>query len=298
MRILITGGTGLIGYHLIPLLHEDHDITVLTRNVAMAERIISHDVDLTSSMAQWENLDQFDAVINLAGEPIVAKRWSARQKRVIEESRWGITEQLVALCQAGEDPPAIFISGSAIGWYGRQGDEVLDETFDKPFDEFSHQLCKRWEALAMGAESQRTRVCLLRTGIVLTKRGGALGKMLPPFQLGLGGPIGNGKQYMSWIHIDDMIGGIKFLLNTPESQGVYNFTAPEPATNEAFSRALAAALNKPCFLRTPGFVMKLAMGEMADLLLYGQKVVPARLQAQGYEFQHPALADALASLKL
>lgn len=298
MRILITGGTGLIGYHLMPFLLDEHNVTVLTRNVAMAERILSHQVSLTSSLTDLQNLDKYDAVINLAGEPIVAKRWSRKQKQMIEASRCNITEQLVALMKAGDNPPKVFISGSAIGWYGRQGDAEIDETFDCPHEEFSHALCQRWETLALAAQSPKTRVCVLRTGIVLTRRGGALTKMLPAFRLGLGGPIGGGKQYMSWIHIDDMTQAILFLLGTPGAQGIYNFTAPQPVTNAVFAKALANQLNKPCLLSTPGFILRLAMGEMADLLLYGQKVIPARLLAQGYEFQHPTLTDAMTSLGL
>lgn len=298
MRILVTGGTGLIGSQLVPLLTSAHTVEVLTRNVAMAEKVLNHKIPFHSSIDQFENLNDFDAVINLAGEPIVNKRWSTKQKAIIEHSRWDLTEQLVALIKRSDNPPSVFISGSAIGYYGRQGDQEISETNDIFHDEFSHQICKTWEEIALQAESHRTRVCILRTGIVLSNLGGALGKMLLPFKLGLGGSIGSGKQYMSWIHIQDMLNGIEFLLENQNCAGIYNFTAPTPITNKDFSKTLAASLNRPSFFTTPEFVLKLAMGEMADLLLYGQRVIPTRLTESGYQFTYAELDIALRSLRL
>ncbi|MCV2883848.1 TIGR01777 family oxidoreductase [Aestuariibacter sp. AA17] len=299
MRVLITGATGLIGSHLIPHLQQQADLTALTRNVSRAEMALSnHNMQFISSLASLSNLNEFDAVINLAGEPIVNKRWTAAQKQRIEESRWGITQQLADLIRASTSPPSVLISGSAIGFYGRQGNEIIDEGFNSPHDEFSHQLCARWEQIALEAASENTRVCILRTGIVLSKKGGALSKMLLPFKLGLGGPMGTGNQYMSWIHIDDMISAILFLLSNADCEGVYNFTAPTPVTNSTFSKELARQLRRPCLLRTPSFALKLLMGEMSDLLLTGQRVVPKRLQEAGYPFKYPTLADALANLHL
>ncbi|MFQ3237618.1 MAG: hypothetical protein ACI9C4_003209 [Paraglaciecola sp.] len=297
MQILITGGTGLIGTNLIPKL-KPHEITVLTRNVSMAERELGNRVTLISNLEDLHNLDQFDAVINLAGEPIVNKKWSNKQKAILEKSRCQVTEQLVSLFHASEFPPEVFISGSAIGYYGRQGDELIDEDFNQPFDEFSHRLCLHWEQAALKAASQATRVCILRTGIVVTRRGGALMKMVPPFRMGLGGPIGDGQQYMSWIHLEDMVNGIIHLLERPDCQGIYNFTSPNPVTNNEFSRTLASVLHRPCLFRIPKFAMRMIMGEMADLLLYGQRVIPKRLQQSGFEFKHPQLEQALDCLRL
>ena len=298
MQILVTGGTGLIGSHLVPMMNEHARVVVLTRNVAQAEMVLTHHVQFVSTLDAFDNLDQFEIVINLAGEPIVNKKWSDQQKRLLESSRWETTQKLVELINKGTTPPSVFISGSAIGFYGRQEDAEIDESFDTPFDEFSHQLCKKWEDIALQASSDRTRVCILRTGIVLSRKGGALEKMLPLFKLGLGGPIGDGQQYMSWIHLDDMLSAIMHLIINPQCEGIYNFTAPEPVTNQRFSEALAEQLNRPCFMRTPKFALKLMMGEMADLLLYGQSVMPKRLQESGFEFSHATLKDALNNLNL
>lgn len=291
MKILITGGSGLIGSNLIPMLRPCN-IAVYTRNVAMAEQILGHKIHFLSRLTHLTNLDEYDVVINLAGEPIAAKKWTEQQKRRIEQSRWSITEKIVALINAGENPPKLLISGSAIGFYGRQQDQIIDEDFTSYHDEFSHQLCERWEFLANQAQSENTRVCILRTGVVITKRGGALQKMLLPFKLGLGGPLGDGNQYMSWIHLEDVLRGIAHLIANKSCKGVYNFTAPNPVTNQEFSRELAAALSRPCLFKVPKFVLKMMMGEMADLVLTGQRVVPKRLQESGYEFIYPNLSQA------
>jgi hypothetical protein len=298
-HILITGGTGLIGSALIKkLLVKGRKITVLTRNIQAAQRSFPKRINCIDSLAPLTHLDDVDAVINLAGEPIVDKRWSEQQKHIIEQSRWGVTEKLVALIAASNTPPKVFISGSAIGYYGRQGTQPIDENFTQTHPEFSHSLCAKWENIALQAQSTQTRVCVLRTGIVLAAQGGALSKMTLPFKMGLGGPIGDGEHYMSWIHIDDMVDGIVFLLNHQNSQGVYNFTAPNPVTNKVFSKALASAVNRPCLLFTPKFVLKLAMGEMADLLIHGQNVVPMRLQKDGFIFIYAEINEALNSLSL
>ncbi|PKG97146.1 TIGR01777 family oxidoreductase [Paraglaciecola sp. MB-3u-78] len=296
MKILITGGSGLIGSSLIPILRPC-DVSVYTRNVAMAEQILGHKIYFLSTLTHLSNLDDYDVVINLAGEPIADKKWTDEQKRKIEHSRWSITEDIVALINAGETPPKLLISGSAIGFYGRQQDQIIDEDFSSPHDEFSHQLCERWEFLARKAQSDKTRVCILRTGVVITKRGGALQKMLMPFKLGLGGPIGNGSQYMSWIHLEDMLQGIAHLITNESCEGVYNFTAPNPVTNAEFSRELAAALSRPCLFKVPEFVLRMMMGEMADLVLYGQRVVPKRLEESGYQFIYPEISQALDCLR-
>jgi uncharacterized protein (TIGR01777 family) len=296
MKILITGGSGLIGSNIIPILRPC-DVSVYTRNVAMAEQILGHKIHFLSTLTHLTNLDDYDVVINLAGEPIVAKKWTDEQKKKIEHSRWSITENIVALINAGKNPPELLISGSAIGFYGRQQDQIIDEDFASPHDEFSHQLCERWEFLAKQAESDKTRVCILRTGVVITRRGGALQKMLLPFKLGLGGPIGNGQQYMSWIHLEDMLRGIAHLINNESCEGTYNFTAPNPVTNSEFSRELASALSRPCLFKVPEFMLRMMMGEMADLVIYGQRVVPKRLQESGYEFIYQDISQAFDCLR-
>jgi uncharacterized protein (TIGR01777 family) len=296
MKILITGGSGLIGSNIIPILRPC-DVSVYTRNVAMAEQILGYKIHFLSTLTHLTNLDDFDVVINLAGEPIVAKKWTDEQKKKIEHSRWSITEKIVALINAGKNPPELLISGSAIGFYGRQQDQIIDEDFASPHDEFSHQLCERWEFLAKQAESDKTRVCILRTGVVITRRGGALQKMLLPFKLGLGGPIGNGQQYMSWIHLEDMLRGIAHLINNESCEGTYNFTAPNPVTNTEFSRELASALSRPCLFKVPEFMLRMMMGEMADLVIYGQRVVPKRLQESGYEFIYQDISQAFDCLR-
>lgn len=292
MNILITGGTGFVGRRLIPHLRPHHQITVLTRQPAKVHQQLGHDIQPLASLDDLDNLDQFDAVINLAGEPIADKRWSEEQKQRICDSRWQLTEQLVSKLKAGNQPPKVLISGSAVGYYGRQGETLVDED-SSPHQEFSHEVCAQWEALAQAAASEHTRVCCIRLAVVLGPDGGALKKMLPSYQIGLGGPIGSGKQYMSWIHIDDVVSLLLFLLEHEDCSGAFNASAPEPVTNQQFSKTLAQVLNKPHFARVPAWVMRMAFGEMADLLLTGQRVMPVRLQCAGFHFRYPTLEKAL-----
>ncbi|MBD2785486.1 TIGR01777 family protein [Xenorhabdus sp. DI] len=293
MRILITGGTGLIGHHLIcQLLSLSHSITILSRSPQKVYSLFSDRVECWITLNDQRDLNGFDAVINLAGEPIINKRWTPKQKRKLCQSRWQITAQLSNLIKASESPPSVFISGSAVGYYGDQGQSVVTES-DLPHNEFAHQLCERWEQLALQAKSDKTRVCLLRTGIVLAPKGGALQKMLPLFRLGLGGAIGNGKQYMPWIHIDDMVNGIYYLLVSPGLQGPFNMTSPYPVHNELFSATLAGVLHRPAFMRIPAFVLKAMMGEAAELVLGGQQAIPQKLEEAGFGFRYFQLEEAL-----
>lgn len=292
MNILITGGTGFIGRRLMHHLRSHHQVTVLSRTLNKVHQQLGHDVHALASLDDLDNLDQFDAVINLAGEPIADKRWSTAQKERICQSRWQLTEQLVDKLKAGTQPPKVLISGSAVGYYGRQGNALVDED-SIPHPEFSHKVCAQWEQLAQAAASEQTRVCCIRLAVVLGAEGGALKKMLPSYRLGLGGPIGSGKQYMSWIHIDDVVSLLLFLLEHDECHGAFNAAAPEPVTNQQFSTTLAQVLNKPHFARVPAWVMRLAFGEMSDLLLTGQRVMPVRLQCAGFHFRYPTLEKAL-----
>lgn len=296
MQLLITGGTGLIGHHLIArLLTLSHQITLLTRDVQRARQVFGDQVEYWSTLQNQITLDGFDGIINLAGEPIADKRWTPAQKQRLSHSRWSITEQLATLCKASTTPPGVFISGSAVGYYGNQGDALVTED-ESPTSEFTHHLCERWEALALSAESDNTRVCLLRTGIVLAAEGGALAKMLPPFRLGLGGAVGSGRQYMAWIHIDDMVNAILYLLDHPSLRGPFNLVSPYPVHNAQFSAMLAQVLDRPCFLRVPATVLKLLMGESATLLLGGQRAIPHRLEGAGFTFRYYELEEALRAI--
>ncbi len=300
MKILITGGTGLIGQALIPaLIKSGNEIVLLTRD----KKNVAHcfEKPLPALSAVVESLDsvefnEIDAVINLAGEPIVNKRWSVNQKKQLCDSRWQLTRQLVEKIKQANVPPKVFISGSAIGIYGRQSQQSIDESFVEFAPEFTHTLCAEWENIAQDAATEYTRVALLRTGIVLTPKGGALAKMLPAFRMGAGGPIGSGQQVMSWIHIEDMIRAILFVLDHEAISGPVNMTAPGAVPNEVFSHTLASTLHRPCLFRVPAVVLKLAMGEMADLLIHGQSVFPGKLKEAGFNFHFPLLPEALADL--
>ena len=296
MHILLTGGTGLIGSHLIPrLLHSGHQVSVVTRDVAAARSKLGTDVNFWSGLDQQRDLNEIDAVINLAGEPIADKRWTEEHKQQLCESRWQLTERLASLINASSQPPAVFISGSATGFYGDTGDAVVTED-DPGHDEFTHQLCARWEELALTAESERTRVCLLRTGVVLAKHGGALEKLRMPFKLGFGGPLGTGKQYIPWIHIDDMVNAILWLLDNPSLRGPFNMVAPYAVRNEQFAATLGHALHRPSVFRTPASAVQLLMGEAAVLVLGGQHVLPKRLEEAGFGFRWFQLDEALADV--
>lgn len=295
MKILITGGTGLIGRHLIPkLLELGHSVTVVTRSPEKARQRLRADVEIWKGLSDQKNLEGIDAVINLAGEPIADKRWTEEQKQRLCQSRWQITQQLVDLFAASVKPPEVLISGSAAGYYGDLGEVVVTEE-ESPHNEFTHKLCARWEQIACEAQSETTRVCLLRTGVVLAPQGGILGKMVPPFKLGLGGPIGNGRQYLAWIHIDDMVNGILWLLNNP-LRGPFNMVSPYPVHNEQFAHALGHILKRPAVLRAPATAIRLLMGESSVLVLGGQRALPKRLEDAGFVFRWYDLEEALADV--
>ena len=329
MRILITGGTGLIGRHLCKaLLTEGHQLTVLSRQPetvsvkcgatvrprrggaepsgagVAASHLLPQTAGFASnvsevrpmaSLSEWLPDRAFDAVINLAGEPIVDAYWSAQRKQVLRDSRIGLTEKLVHCIAAAKQKPTVLLSGSAVGYYGDCGDTELNETAPAGND-FAAQLCIDWEEAALAAEKHSVRVCLLRTGLVLSKSGGLLERMLLPFKLGLGARLGNGRQWMSWIHIADYVASVLRLLHDDQAHGPFNMTAPQPVTNAEFARTLAKSLHRPAFLFAPGPVLKLAMGERAALLLEGQRVFPANLVAGGDQFQYSDLASALDDL--
>ena len=292
--LLITGGTGLIGRELVAVLQKNYEISVLSRDPSRAERLLGKDIHYLTLEA-LTSVDGYDAIINLAGEPIADKRWTDAQKQRICRSRWDITQRLVDLINGSNDKPEVLISGSAIGVYGRQGDTPINEDFTDFHDEFSREVCAKWESIAQQAD---TRVCIARTGIVLDETGGALAKMMMPFRLGLGGPIGDGKQFMSWIHIQDMVRGLVYLLENERCLGLFNLTSPNPNTNHFFAIKLAKRLSRPCIFRVPAFMMRTLMGESSDLVLYGQKVIPERLINAGFTFNYPTLEEALNGLDI
>jgi len=293
MQIFITGGTGLIGQRLIARLAPEHHITVLSRSESKARAALPAAVSVIDNLDSIANFDDYDVIINLAGEPIADKRWTSQQKHQICQSRWQLTTALVTKINASSTPPHTFISGSAIGYYGRQGDKQVTEN-TQPHQEFTHEVCQRWEQIAETVK-QHCRVCLLRTGVVLAAEGGALEKMRLPFKLGLGGPIGSGEQYMSWIHLDDMVEGICFLMTNDQCSGPFNLTAPQPITNKAFVSAFASALNRPAFMPMPGFALKVIMGEAAVMLLTGQRVIPQKLLEAGFKFKFDSVDKAFAA---
>ncbi|MCE9679557.1 TIGR01777 family oxidoreductase [Shewanella sp. AS1] len=303
MKILITGGTGFIGRQLVQALGQDNQLTLLTRSAGKAHLEKEGQHKLIGNLSALSSLDGYDAVINLAGEPIADKRWTLAQKQQICHSRWGITEQLSQLIIASKQPPSVFISGSAIGIYGHHDKNApIDEDFSLAHfsetgqeEKFAHSVCSRWEELAFNADTH-TRVCIIRIGIVLGLTGGALKKMLVPFKLGGGGTIGSGTQGMSWVHQQDLISIILFLLNNPECQGIYNATAPHPVSNKEFTLALGQALHRPTILPVPAPMLSLMLGELSELLLEGQYVYPKRLLEAGFQFHYTELEDALAAL--
>ena len=296
MRILITGGTGLIGRRLCTaLLAQGHQLTVLSRRSQQVAALCGDGVTAIASLDEYHRDVSFDAVINLAGEPIVDARWSDRRKQILRQSRIDLTESLIQKMREASTLPQVFLSGSAIGYYGDGGDVVLSEQAQAGGD-FAAQLCVDWEAAAMAAAALGIRTCILRTGLVLDVAGGMLKKMHLPFNLCLGARIGNGYQWMSWVHCDDYVAMLLFLLQHKSAAGCFNMVAPEPVTNRKFTRLLAVALNRPVFFVTPAFLLKIALGDMSQLLTGGQRVIPAKISALGYQFQHPSLLPALTDL--
>jgi uncharacterized protein (TIGR01777 family) len=301
MHILITGATGLIGSQLIALLATDsHTFTIATRNTATAQKKMAalniSNIAYLNDLTALTELNHVDAIINLAGEPIADKRWTAQQKKRICDSRWNITQQLVTLIAQSDTPPAILISGSAVGFYGDQRQQRIDDTFNVENSSFTHQVCATWEGIAQQAASEKTRVCLLRTGVVLANEGGAIQKMKLPYQLGLGGKIGSGEQYMPWIHIADMVAAIRHILLNDQLSGPINVCAPYPVKNQTFSATLAQTLRRPHWLFTPTWLINALMGESAELLTDSIRAEPIKLLASSFQFQYPQINQAFQNL--
>jgi uncharacterized protein (TIGR01777 family) len=294
MHVLITGGTGFIGRELATsLLADGHAVTVLTREITSSGNRVPNGAKAIRDLAR---ADAVDAVVNLAGANLGGTRWNPVTKMGFRTSRIDTTRRLVDWMSRLGTRPKVLVSGSAIGWYGPQGDEVLTESAPAGGD-FSATLCRDWEAEALKAAALGVRVCTLRTGIVLgpigPAGGGALAQMLPAFRLGGGGPMGSGRQWMSWIHRADLVALIRFLITQETAAGPFNGTAPEPVTNAEFARTLGRVLRRPAILPMPGFALKLIVGEMAEILLSGQRVIPQAALDQGFRFRFPTLDAAL-----
>ena len=300
MKVVIAGGSGFLGRPLTAALVQDqHDVVVVGRGAAASlprgARAVAWDPN--GQTGPWATeIDGAGAVVNLAGESIAGKRWTAVQKQRILDSRVQATRSLVAAIQAAAVPPSVFVSGSAVGYYGPRGDEAATEETPAGSDFLAH-VCEQWEHEARRAESDRTRVARIRTGIVLEKDGGALPEMLPPFRFGAGGPVGSGRQYWPWIHRDDWVALVRWAIATPAASGAINATGPRPVTNAEFARALGRAMHRPAFMPAPGFALKLLLGEMAEaLLLSGQNAVPAKALRDGFQFRYNTVDEALGAI--
>ncbi|GHB11586.1 TIGR01777 family oxidoreductase [Modicisalibacter luteus] len=295
MRILVTGGSGFVGQLLCRYLQErGHVLSVVSRTPDKARRRLPPGCDIRQHVLDFTDTSP-EAIVNLAGESIAGRRWSEAQKQRLRDSRLGITQDLVTLCSQLTTPPGVMVSGSAMGYYGDQGQRAVDED-TAPHDEFAHRLCAEWEASARGAEQYGVRVALLRTGLVLDAGGGALQKMLPAFRLGLGGRLGDGRQFMPWIHRLDLVRSIEFLLRESSLDGPFNGSAPQPVTNAEFTRSLARHLGRPALVPAPAPLLRLALGEMSRLLLTGADMRPRRLEAAGFTFLYPTLDEAFSAI--
>lgn len=292
MRILMTGGTGLMGRALCRTwMAQGHDVVVWSRRPHEVSALCSGAQGL-GELDQWDKRRSLDAVVNLAGAPIADLPWTASRRRILWASRVDLTRSLVDWVARLENRPSVLVSGSAVGWYGDGGDVLLDEDQVQPGADFGSRLCAAWEQEAMRAESLGIRVVRVRTAPVLAGGQGILKRMAPVFGLGLGGRLGSGQQWMPWIHLDDEVGLIDFLMNNEMCSGPFNACAPGAVRNAEFTRVLAAVLQRPAFLPAPDWLLKMTLGELSILLLGGQRLQPRRALEAGYVFRYPDLAPA------
>jgi hypothetical protein len=303
MKIVIAGGSGFLGGPLAEMYAEEgHDVRVLTRSLMAGDTRHDPGTGMPGiTRVGWKPdgksgpwavvLDSADAVINLAGESIAARRWTPQRKAALRDSRLLATKSLAAAITAAPHAPAVFVSGSAVGYYGPSGSEPKTEDAPAGTDFLAH-LCQDWESAAKAAARADTRVVILRTGIVLERSGGALPQMMRPFRFFVGGRLGKGDQYISWIHRLDWVEIVRWIVQTREAVGPLNATAPHPVTNREFARALGRAMRRPSLVPAPAFALKLALGEMAGSILTGQRVLPARVQQNGYYFRYPEIDQA------
>jgi uncharacterized protein (TIGR01777 family) len=295
MKVVVTGGTGFLGARLVEVLRsEGHDVAVLTRRPPRAPGEVQWVP--RAAVGVWGTaFEAAGAVVNLAGESIADGRWTAARKQAILSSRIEATRGVVAALRAAGNPGATLLSGSAVGYYGAHGDEPLDES-SAPGHDFLASVCQEWEAAALDAGAH-ARVVLLRTGFVVARHGGALPRLALPFHFFAGGPLGSGRQVMSWIHRDDWVAMVRWALTNASVRGPLNLTAPSPVTNREMAAALGRALHRPSFMPAPALALRLALGEMADaLILSGQRVLPRVAQQHGYRFQYGTIDEALTAI--
>jgi uncharacterized protein (TIGR01777 family) len=295
MRVLIAGGAGFLGQKLaLRLRHEGHRVQILTRRSSLSADTITWNPDGTPGGLS-QHLEDADGVVNLAGETLAKWPWTKQRKRAMWESRILSTRTIAKAITSCARPPKVFISSSATGYYGPRGDEPLSES-SPPGTDFLAGLCVEWEQEARAAETALTRVCVIRTGLPLSLAGGALPVLLLPFKFGAGGPVGSGRQYLPWIHLDDWIALVMWILTTDRATGAFNATAPEPITNREFARAVGRALRRPAVMPAPAFVVRLVLGDMSVLALAGQRAMPVHAEQLGFQFCHRAFAPALKDL--
>ena len=294
MKIVVAGGSGFLGEPLVKrLLARGDDVAVLTRNASHVRAGRAVEWDARSQGAWSDEATSADVVINLAGENVGEGRWTAERKTRMVASRIDATNAIVAALRRDASRPRTMVHASAVGFYGNRGDEVLDEHSSRG-DGFLAELVERWEAAAREAESL-ARLVVLRFGVVLDAEGGALQKMALPFKFGVGGPIGNGEQWLSWVDRDDVMKMVEWVIDREVARGIYNVTSPQPVRNREFARALGRVLHRPAFMPAPAFALRLAFGQMGEeVLLAGQRVVPRRAEAEGFAFAHPSIEGALA----
>ena len=302
MKVAITGATGFVGSRLVERLSQaGHSVVVFTRNLGHANRVFPSssfptvtNIAYTPTQAgEWQQaIAGCDGVVNLAGEPIAESRWTPERKRMIVESRQLTTRLLVEAIAQADPKPSVLVSGSAIGYYGTSETASFDETSGAG-DDFLAQVCQAWEAEAMRVKESGTRLVILRTGIVLGLEGGAIAKMITPFRLFAGGPLGTGKQWVSWIHRDDLVELIIQSLNQPSYEGVLNATAPNPVRMAEFCHVMGEALNRPSWLPVPEIALEALLGDAAKMVLEGQQVLPQRTQAAGFHYQFADIQSAL-----
>lgn len=304
MKVAITGATGLVGQRLVERLHKAHEIYVFTRNEAKAQKTfpassypnLKITVYQPTASGAWQDvLAGCDAVVNLAGAPIADQRWTESYKQEILTSRSVGTQKVVAAIAQAERRPQVLINTSAVGYYGTSETQVFDET-SASGDDFLAEVCRQWESAALQAKDHGTRTVILRFGIVLAKEGGALQKMLLAFNTFIGGPLGTGKQWVSWVHRDDVVSLIETALTNNQWDGIYNATAPNPVTMADLANALGSVISRPSWLPVPGFVLELLLSDGAKVVLEGQKVLPKRTQEQGFSFKFPTVKEALIDL--
>lgn len=297
MKILVTGGSGFIGQHLCRrLAAHGHELIVLTRRPKRVAKLLPDETRLIDTLDAITNDERIDGIVNLAGESLFSGRWSEKRKQVLFESRVGVTHSLVSLVARLQRKPAVLVSGSAVGFYGDSGNAELTEESPARKRDFGYLLCDAWEQAARPVSRQGVRLCLIRTGIVLGRDGGMLGNLWPLYRAGLGAMIGDGNQWMSWIHIDDMVAILVRAVETPGIEGAFNACAPAPVTQREFHQALCKQVKRPAIFKIPTLALKVGLGEMSEMLLGGQRVYPRRLEQQGFVFRFPDITTALAHL--